>query len=217
MIRLENLTKAFSFRGQRKLVADNVSLTLPAGKAIGLLGRNGSGKSTLLRIIAGTVPPDRGRVITEGQISWPVGLAGGMHPDLTGMQNTRFLGRIYGVDTDELVDFVQHFSELSGQQVEHVRQAGDLQVDLILPGAVHQRPEDLAGGRKITKASSTASSPAVRPRAFSVWAKLTWKSRRARAAEEQHVALGGGVILDPVRAVALDADVEEPVRAPSRR
>lgn len=112
MIRLENLTKAFSFRGQRKLVADNVSLTLPAGKAIGLLGRNGSGKSTLLRIIAGTVPPDRGRVITEGQISWPVGLAGGMHPDLTGMQNTRFLGRIYGVDTDELVDFVQHFSEL---------------------------------------------------------------------------------------------------------
>jgi capsular polysaccharide transport system ATP-binding protein len=112
MIRFEHLTKSFLFRGQRKYVARDISLTLPAGKAIGLLGRNGAGKSTLLRMIAGSVDPDSGRIRTQGTISWPVGLAGGVHMDLTGAQNTRFLARIYGVDTDELVDFVAGFAEL---------------------------------------------------------------------------------------------------------
>jgi capsular polysaccharide transport system ATP-binding protein len=63
-------------------------------------------------MIAGSVEPDFGRVRTNGTISWPVGLAGGFHPDLTGAQNTRFLARVYGVDTDELLDFVAGFAEL---------------------------------------------------------------------------------------------------------
>ena len=112
MIRMENLTKSFLFRGQRKYVARHLNLELPSGISIGLLGRNGAGKSTLLRMIAGTVEPDYGRIRTKGTISWPVGLAGGMHPDLTGLQNTRFLARVYGVDTDELVAFVEDFAEL---------------------------------------------------------------------------------------------------------
>lgn len=112
MIRLENLCKSFAFRGERKVVADNLNLTFPSGVSIGLLGRNGAGKSTLLRMIAGSVEPDSGRVRTNGAISWPVGLAGGFHPDLTGAQNTRFLARVYGVDTDELLDFVAGFAEL---------------------------------------------------------------------------------------------------------
>lgn len=112
MIQLDRLTKSFLFRGQRKYVARNQSLALPAGVSIGLLGRNGAGKSTLLRMIAGTVLPDSGRVRTRGAISWPVGLAGGTHPDLTGAQNTRFLARVYGVDSDELVEFVNGFAEL---------------------------------------------------------------------------------------------------------
>ncbi len=112
MIRLENLNKRFLFRGRGKVVADNLNITLPSGVAIGLLGRNGAGKSTLLRMIAGTVLPDSGRIRTTGTISWPVGLAGGFHPDLTGAQNVRFIARIYGVDTDELLDFVAHFAEL---------------------------------------------------------------------------------------------------------
>ena len=121
MIQLENLTKSFRFRGQRKYIARNLNLELPSGISIGLLGRNGAGKSTLLRMIAGTVAPDTGRIRTKGTISWPVGLAGGMHPDLTGLQNTRFLGRVYGVDTDELVAFVADFSELGMHFSQPVR------------------------------------------------------------------------------------------------
>jgi capsular polysaccharide transport system ATP-binding protein len=112
MIRLENLTKTYVTNGVPNTILRNVNLTFPTGRAIGLLGRNGAGKSSLLRLIAGTLDPTRGQVIREGSVSWPVGFAGSFHPDLTGMQNIRFVGRVYGVDTDELVDFVEDFAEL---------------------------------------------------------------------------------------------------------
>jgi capsular polysaccharide transport system ATP-binding protein len=112
MIRLENLTKSFWVKGERKVVIDNLSLTLPSGKSLALLGRNGAGKSTLLEIIAGTLHADSGRVLSDGTISWPVGLAASFHGDLTGVENVRFVARIYGVDTDDLVDFVGEFAEL---------------------------------------------------------------------------------------------------------
>ncbi|MEO0664420.1 MAG: ABC transporter ATP-binding protein [Pseudomonadota bacterium] len=112
MIRFENLTKSFWVRGTRKLVIDNLNMTLPTGKSLGLLGLNGAGKSTLMQIIAGTMHSDSGRVVTDGSISWPVGFAGSFHPDLTGAQNVRFLARVYGVDTEALVDFVQGFSDI---------------------------------------------------------------------------------------------------------
>lgn len=112
MIRFENLTKSFWLKGERKVVIDNLNLTLPTGKSLALLGRNGAGKSTLLEIIAGTLRPDHGRVIHEGSLSWPVGLAASFHHELSGAENVRFIARIYGVDSDDLVDFVEDFAEL---------------------------------------------------------------------------------------------------------
>lgn len=112
MIVLRNLTKTFSMHGKRKTVADNLNVTFPSGVAVGLLGRNGAGKSTLLKIIAGTSLPTRGEVLTDGKISFPVGLASSLHPDLSGAQNTRFVARIYGVDTNALAEFVEDFAEL---------------------------------------------------------------------------------------------------------
>ncbi|MBQ4824438.1 MULTISPECIES: ABC transporter ATP-binding protein [unclassified Leisingera] len=112
MIRFENLTKSFRLKGERKVVIDNLNLTLPPGKSLALLGRNGAGKSTLLQIIAGTMRPDHGRVVSDGSISWPVGLGGSFHRDLTGAENVRFIARIYGVDTRDLVNFVGEFAEL---------------------------------------------------------------------------------------------------------
>ncbi|OAN78999.1 ABC transporter ATP-binding protein [Jannaschia sp. EhC01] len=112
MIRFENLTKSFRVGGQRRIVIDNLNLALPTGKSLALLGRNGAGKSTLMQIIAGNMDADHGRVISDGSISWPVGFAGSFHPELTGAQNTRFIARVYGVDTGELTDFVRGFAEL---------------------------------------------------------------------------------------------------------
>ena len=112
MLRLENVTKTFRMGGVSKTVARNATMNFPAGKSVALLGRNGAGKSTLLSMIAGSIQPDRGRILTNGTVSWPVGFSGSFHPDLTGAQNCRFLGRVYGVDTDELIEFVRGFAEL---------------------------------------------------------------------------------------------------------
>lgn len=112
MIKLERLTKNFPMRKGHKVVVKDLTAVFPTGKSVALLGRNGAGKSTLLRLISGSLRPTSGRVLSTGSISYPVGFSGSFHPQLTGVQNTRFVARIYGVDTDELVDYVREFSEL---------------------------------------------------------------------------------------------------------
>lgn len=112
VITLQNLTKTFHLHGTSKTVVKEANLVLPAGRSVALLGRNGAGKSTLLRLIAGTLDPSAGHVRLAGSVSWPVGFAGSFHGDLTGAQNTRFIARIYGVDSDELLDFTASFADL---------------------------------------------------------------------------------------------------------
>lgn len=112
MIQFHDLSKKFVLDGKSKVVADGINAIFPTGKAVALLGRNGAGKSTLLQMIAGTMDPSSGDISTTGSISWPVGFAGSFHGELTGSQNTRFLARIYGVDTDELCAFVEDFAGL---------------------------------------------------------------------------------------------------------
>jgi len=112
MIQLEHVTKTFPLGNARSTILDNISAIFPSGSSVALLGRNGVGKSTLLRIMAGTIRATSGRVLTDGSISYPVGFSGSFHPDLTGVQNTRFVARLYGVDTGDLTQFVEEFSEL---------------------------------------------------------------------------------------------------------
>jgi capsular polysaccharide transport system ATP-binding protein len=56
--------------------------------------------------------PTSGRVIRTGITSWPIGGASSLHPEMTGLQNTRFLARAYGIDTDSLVDYVEEFADI---------------------------------------------------------------------------------------------------------
>lgn len=112
MIWIKNLSKSFWVPGGQKVIADDVTITIPTGATVALLGRNGAGKSSLLEMIAGTLRPDSGSITSDGTISWPVGFGGSFNQDLTGAQNTLFLARVYGVDTDALVEFVEDFAEL---------------------------------------------------------------------------------------------------------
>ncbi len=112
MIRLERLSKTFRRNGAARVILRDVTFTLPDTRGLALIGRNGAGKSTLLRLIAGTLAPDAGRIVSDEAISWPMGFSGGFHPALTGAQNTRFVARIYGRDPGDLTRFVADFAEL---------------------------------------------------------------------------------------------------------
>ena len=112
MIRLEHVTKTFYLGETSKTVARDITVDFPTGATIGLLGRNGAGKSTLMNMIAGNMDPSSGQITSDGTISYPVGFGGSFHRDLTGAQNTRFVARLYGIDTNELSDFVEDFAEL---------------------------------------------------------------------------------------------------------
>jgi capsular polysaccharide transport system ATP-binding protein len=112
MIEFRNVSKHYLTPSSRKVILDRLNLTLPTGAKVGVLGRNGAGKSTMLGMIAGIVRPDAGSIRCTESISWPLGLGGSFHPQLTGAQNVRFVARIYGIDTDALIDYVADFAEI---------------------------------------------------------------------------------------------------------
>ena len=113
MIDFHEVAKSYSVKGKRRNILRNLTLALPRDKNIGVVGRNGAGKSTLLQLMSGTLRPDLGVIRKHGRISWPIGFSGGFHPALTGRQNARFIARVYGADTQSMVDYVEEFSELS--------------------------------------------------------------------------------------------------------
>ncbi|QBY03355.1 ABC transporter ATP-binding protein [Thalassotalea sp. HSM 43] len=118
MITLRNLTKFYPSKIGRQYILNNINFEIPSNHNIAILGRNGAGKSTLFRMLAGSEYPNNGRVITNLNISWPVALATGIHPQMTGRENTRFIGRVNGVENlDEYEYLVRDFAEL-GQKYD---------------------------------------------------------------------------------------------------
>ena len=112
MIEFRDVSKVFRTPNSRKVVLDRFSLSIPTGTRVALLGRNGAGKSTMIGMVAGTVRQDRGQILRRGSVSWPLGFSGSFAPEMTGAQNTRFVARIYGMDTDELLEYVEEFADL---------------------------------------------------------------------------------------------------------
>jgi capsular polysaccharide transport system ATP-binding protein len=112
MIQLNKVFKFYRTEGHTKIVLDHVSAVFDSTRSYGLLGVNGAGKSTTLRLIAGTELPNSGSVRRSVRVSWPLGFAGGFHPQMTGRENVHFVARVYGADIRRVVNFVEDFSEI---------------------------------------------------------------------------------------------------------
>jgi capsular polysaccharide transport system ATP-binding protein len=121
MIRLANISKHYSTSSGRVKVLDGVNFEVRRGESVGILGFNGAGKSTLIRIISGAESPDSGIVDRQMSVSWPLAFTGAFQTSLTGIDNLRFICRVYGVDTEAHIPFVQEFSELGVYLNEPVR------------------------------------------------------------------------------------------------
>lgn len=74
----------------------DVTLSVEAGEAFGVIGSNGAGKSTLLRVIAGIIPPSRGEVVTRGALAPIIELGTGFDGELSGRENVFFNGSLLG-------------------------------------------------------------------------------------------------------------------------
>jgi capsular polysaccharide transport system ATP-binding protein len=112
VIKFEGVHKGYRTRKGERVVLHNLTVTLQSGRSYGILGANGAGKSTLLRMIAGTEPPDSGRIRRDNRISWPLGFGGAFHSAMTARENIRFVARIYGESAKRILDYVQDFAEL---------------------------------------------------------------------------------------------------------
>lgn len=93
----------------------DVSLTMPRGECLGVIGDNGAGKSTLLKLLAGTLQPSTGRLQVHGRVTAILELGAGFHPEFSGRENLFFAGSLMGLTPAQLTQLepeIVEFAEL---------------------------------------------------------------------------------------------------------
>jgi len=111
---IRRITQKISYRRMRAL--DDISFSLPPGRAIGLIGHNGAGKSTLLRVAAGILQPSEGVAVMRGLMAPVIELGTGFEFELSGRENIFFNGALLGRSWEDMnarVDEIIEFAELA--------------------------------------------------------------------------------------------------------
>lgn len=141
-IELDSVTKTFKFekssslrnkllnkfsksQNSRLVALDNISLTVPKGEVLAIIGSNGSGKSTLLRTIAGIYQPDKGNVTVNGVLAPLLQIGTGFHKELNAKENIIMSGLLMGIEKPEIeskVNEIIRYAELeefSAMRLKH--------------------------------------------------------------------------------------------------
>ena len=93
----------------------DVSVDVPEGESLGIIGENGSGKSTLLKCVAGILIQDKGAIAVQGRLASLLEVGAGFHPDFTGRENIYLNGAILGLPRryiTTILDDIVSFAEL---------------------------------------------------------------------------------------------------------
>jgi ABC-type polysaccharide/polyol phosphate transport system ATPase subunit len=93
----------------------NLTLDIPHGSVLGIVGANGAGKSTLMRSIAGILPPTTGQIAVNGRISTLLALGVGFNQALSGRDNIILGGLAAGMSRAEIesqTDAIAQFADL---------------------------------------------------------------------------------------------------------
>lgn len=114
--RLKELVHPFGRKYHSEFQAlKDISLDVPRGMSLGIVGRNGSGKSTLLQVIAGILQPTTGAVEVRGRISALLELGAGFNRDFTGRENVFMQGALMGISREEMegkFEAIARFAEI---------------------------------------------------------------------------------------------------------
>jgi lipopolysaccharide transport system ATP-binding protein len=92
----------------------DVSLEVPAGSFVGVIGSNGSGKSTLLKIVAGLLVPDDGQVRINGTLVPLLELGLGFHQELTVRENVSLYGAVLGYSRQSMARRIEEVVTFAG-------------------------------------------------------------------------------------------------------
>jgi capsular polysaccharide transport system ATP-binding protein len=101
-----------TYRTARKPVFTNLSFDLARSGRLAILGRNGQGKSTLIRLLGGIQSATDGSIEWKMSRSWPIGFGGGFQGSLSGLDNIKFIARVYDRGFADVFDRVEGFAEL---------------------------------------------------------------------------------------------------------
>lgn len=118
-LRVTNLSK--TYHGASKPLFSGLSFELGRSGRLALLGRNGQGKSTLIKMLGGVLPQNEGVIDWRMTSSWPIGFGGGFQGSLSGLDNIRFLSRLYERDYADTLTRVDDFAELGKALREPVK------------------------------------------------------------------------------------------------
>lgn len=121
MIRIHQVYKNYYPKAGKKEVLKNISFSIKKGERIGILGKNGVGKSTLIRLLSGVESPSAGEIVRNMSISWPIAFSGAFQGSLTGMDNLRFICRLYRANFHSVKRFTEEFAELGDYLYEPVK------------------------------------------------------------------------------------------------
>jgi len=125
----------------------DLTLRIPRGASVGIIGSNGSGKSTLLKLITGIYRPSSGSVSVNGRIAALIELGAGFHPDFTGRENLFLGGAIHGLSRqaiEDKLDEIVRFAELENVIDDPVRTySSGMFMRLGFSLAVHTDPDIL--------------------------------------------------------------------------
>jgi len=133
--------------GEQKQILKDISFSISAGAAVGIVGQNGAGKSTLLKILAGTMQPSSGNVLRHGRVAALLELGMGFNPDLTGRANVFNTAGLMGfsrTQIDEVMVEIEAFAEIGDYFDQPLRiYSSGMQVRLAFAVATAFRPEIL--------------------------------------------------------------------------
>ncbi|MEN5146035.1 ABC transporter ATP-binding protein [Brevundimonas diminuta] len=118
-LRVRNVSK--TYHGKNKPLFTDLSFDLGRSGRLAILGRNGQGKSTLIKMLGGVMPATEGSISWRMSSSWPIGFGGGFQGSLSGLDNVRFLARLYEKDYKETLRRVDDFAELGKALSEPVK------------------------------------------------------------------------------------------------
>ncbi|TBX28310.1 ABC transporter ATP-binding protein [Nioella sediminis] len=112
MLEFSNVSKSFWTGTQRKVILDRASFRVEMGQSLGILAPNGTGKTTLINMMAGLEKPDEGEITRACRISFPLGFMGGVIPNLSATENSRYIAQLYGLDPDYVEAFCRWVCDL---------------------------------------------------------------------------------------------------------